>query len=156
MTLVQGRGCPRREHLSVTPFVALSGSFSLPKSEIFEWSNGLLGPKFPNAINNVPNYFEDDLQRIFKAVLEAQATAPTPAPALAPATFKEPWKKLLKARSPDVYCRKSHIDYNNFCQQYEDYFATARATGANQILFAAFFFRSKLVSDGISTNRDMM
>ena len=78
----------------------------------------------------VLKYTEKDLQRIFKTVLEAQV----------PTIAEEPWDKLLKARSPDVYQEKSHIEYYNFCQQCEDYFATARARGANQIPFAASFF----------------
>lgn len=49
-------------------------------------------------------YTEDDLQRIVRAVLEAQVLA-----------YNEPRKKLLKTRFPDVYCSKSHMEYYNFC-----------------------------------------
>ena len=45
----------------------------------------------------------------------------------------------LKAKIPDVYCGRSHIQYYNFCQQYEDYFVTHKAIGPNQIPFAASF-----------------
>ena len=35
----------------------------------------------PVATTNIPKYSENDLQKIFKAVLEAQASAPNPTPA---------------------------------------------------------------------------
>ena len=50
-------------------------------------------------------YTKEDLQRILKAVLEAQVPV-----------YNEARKKPLKARSPDVYCGKSHMEYYNFCQ----------------------------------------
>ena len=31
-------------------------------------------------------------------------------------TFDKPCKKLLKTRSPDMYCGKSYMEYYNFCQ----------------------------------------
>ena len=48
-------------------------------------------------------------------------------------------KQPLKAKVPDIYYSISHINWDHFCQQYEDYFETFRATGTNQIPFAAFF-----------------
>ena len=113
----------------------------------------------PPAANSVPKYSEDDLQRIFKAVLEAQAPIPAPlpvpalalvlaatsAPVLAPASnVAEAHREKLKARSPDLYRGKSHIDCYNFCQQCEDYFATAGATGPTRIPFAASFLRDRI------------
>ena len=50
-------------------------------------------------------YTKKDLQKIFKVVLEAQASS-----------FDGSHKKLLKARSSDVYCDKSHMEWYNFCQ----------------------------------------
>ena len=50
-------------------------------------------------------YIEKDLQQILKAVLEAQVPA-----------SNKPLEKLLKARSPDVYYGKSHMECYNFCQ----------------------------------------
>ena len=126
-----------------------------------------MGPKLPVAnasvATSVLKYSENDLQRNFKAVLEARALvpalalvpapapvltpapvpAPIPAPALAP-IVAEASREKLKARSLDVYHRKSHIDYYNFCQQYEDYFATARATGSTRIFFATSFLRDQI------------
>ncbi len=36
------------------------------------------------------------------------------------------------------------MEYYNFCQKYEDYFATIEAIGPNQIPFAAFFLRYQI------------
>ena len=40
-------------------------------------------------------------------------------------------KWILKAKVSEVYYSKSYIDCYHFCQQWKDYFETARATGAN-------------------------
>ncbi len=50
----------------------------------------------------------------------------------------------LKAKTPGVYRGWSHIEYYNFCQQCEDYFATYGATEPNQIPFAASFLRDRI------------
>ena len=50
-------------------------------------------------------------------------------------------EKPLKARSPDVYHGKSHIECYNFCQQCEDHFTTAGAKSPNRIPFAASFLQ---------------
>ena len=81
----------------------------------------------------VAKYTEEDLQQILKAVLEAKVPA-----------SDEPLEKLLKARSPDVYRGKSHMECYNFCQQCKDHFAIARAKGPNRILFAASFFCDRI------------
>ena len=164
MTLVWGRGSLRLEHPSVVPYIAPSivpcitpsvtpPDFFLPSKIGDKLSNqpaGFSRAKLPIAdatatATSISKYSEDDLQRIFKAVLEAQAPAPAPAPTptLAPVIFEMPREKL-KARSLDVYCGKSHIDCYNFCQQYGDYFATARATRLTQILFALSFFQDQI------------
>ena len=49
-------------------------------------------------------------------------------------------KQLLKAKVPEVYYGKSHIDCYHFCHQYKDYFEAAGDTRANQTPFTAFFF----------------
>ena len=107
MILVRGRRRLCRECPSIAPSVAPPGSFPPLKSEISKQPDGTLGPKSP-AATSVPKYSKDDLQRIFKAILEAWA------PTLAPAVSEIPWEKL-KACSPDVYHGKSHMDYYNFC-----------------------------------------
>ena len=144
MISVLGRGRSRRERPSVAPSVAPSGSFPLPESEVSEQPEGPPGLK-PPANTSIPKYSEDDLQRILKTVLEARAPVPAPAPALAPApVVSEVPREKLKARSPDVYRGKSHIDCYNFCQQCEGHFATAGATGSTRIPFAASFLRDRI------------
>lgn len=75
------------------------------------------------------NYPKENLKQILKTVLEAQASI----------TSEESINKLLKARFPDVYCGKSHMECYNFYQQFEDYFTIIRAKDVNQILFATSF-----------------
>ena len=105
---------------SVTLSVTSPDSFPPPELEISKQPKRPPGPK-PPTDTSIPKYSEDDLQRIFKAVLKAQApvivSVPAPAPALVPAPVvsKVPWEKL-KARSPDVYRGKSHMDCYNFYQ----------------------------------------
>ena len=152
MTSLRGCGRPRWEHPSVAPSVALfiapPDSSPPPKSgdklsdQPARPSEAKPLANAPAAATNIFKYSEDDLQRIFKAVLEAQALilvfASAPASVLALVVSKMPRKKL-KTCSPDVYCRKSHIDCYKFCQQCENYFATAGATGPTQIPFIASF-----------------
>lgn len=129
---VQGRSCSYRERL----FVALSDS-SLPPELDEKLSNQLVrppGPYFaivPTATSLILKDTKKDLQQIFNTVLQVQALT----------TFEKPQNKLLKARSPNVYCERFYIEYYNFCQQYKNYFAIAGARRANQILFAASFVR---------------
>ena len=137
MTSVRGCGRPRRERSSVVS----SDSSPPPESgdKLFDEPARPQGANLPIAVvptaaPPVPKYTEEDLQRILKTVLEARA----------PTTSEEPWDKPLKAHSPDVYRRKSHMECYNFCPQCEDYFATAGARGANRIPFAASFLRDRI------------
>ena len=157
MILIQGRRRLRWECLSAIPSVAPSitppDSSLPPKSgdKLFNQPSRSSGAKpLANALpttTSIPKYSEDDLQRILKAVLKvwAPVPVPTPAPAPAPAPIvsKVPWKKL-KARSPDMYCEKFYMDFYNFCQQCENYFATAGAMGPTRILFTTSFFRDRI------------
>ena len=52
---------------------------------------------------------------------------------------QKPREKPLKAKNPDLYFGKSYMDCYNFCQQCEDHFAMARATGSNHIPCATTF-----------------
>ena len=54
-------------------------------------------------------------------------------------------EQLLKARFPDLYYGNSHLDCYRFCQQCEDHFDTAGASGPNRIPFAASFLRGSVV-----------
>ena len=49
-------------------------------------------------------------------------------------------EQFLKGKVPEVYYIKLHMDCYHFCQQCEDYFEIARATGAKRTPFVAFFF----------------
>lgn len=82
----------------------------------------------------ISKYIEENLQQIFQTILKVRA----------PTTSKEPWNKPLKAHSLNVYYRKSHIEYKNFCPQCEDYFAIAKARGANRILVIMSFLQSPI------------
>ena len=88
----------------------------------------------PPAVKpSVPKYIDKDLQKILRTVLEARASP-----------FDGIREKLLKARLPDVYRGKFHMECYNFCQQCEDHFATAGAKGPNRIPFAASFLRDRI------------
>ena len=151
MTSVRDCRRPHQERplvsTSVASYIAPLDSFPPPESgdKLFDQLAGLLGPKpladAPAAATHIAKYSEEDLQRILKTVLKARALAPASAPA--PIVTKVSWEKL-KARFPNVYCGKSHIDCYNFCQQCENYFATARVTGPTQILFATSFLWDRI------------
>ena len=51
----------------------------------------------------------------------------------------KPRERLLKAKTSNIYSRKSHMDCYHFCQQCNDYFKTSGTTGINHILFTATF-----------------
>ena len=123
MTSSSGHGYPRQERFSVAPSVAhsiaLSDSLSPSKSGD-KLSDQLAGPFGAKPLINtsaatisVPKYSKDNLQRIFKAVLEVQAPIPVLALASAPVpalVVSEVLRKKLKASSSNVYCGKSHMD----------------------------------------------
>ena len=124
MTSIQGRGRLCRE----------------PASESLSGSSPPLESSHDKALVNpiaieppIAKYTEEDLQRILRTVLEARAPPSDGAR-----------EKPLKARSPDVYRGKSHMECYNFCQQCEDHFATAGAKGPNRIFFAASFLRDRI------------
>ena len=50
----------------------------------------------------------------------------------------------LKAKTPDVYRSRFHMECYNFSQQCKDYFATCGATGPNRIPFAASFLQNRI------------
>ena len=116
------------------PFVALLDSF--PSSELDDkFFNQSTKPSKShlNVILTttflVLKYTEKDWQQILKTLLKAQA----------PITSEKFQNKLLKAYSPNVYRSKFYIEYYNFCQQYENYFAINGVKSANQIFFTLFF-----------------
>ena len=77
MTSVQDRGCPHWERPSVAPSVASPSSFlsSVLDDNISDQLTGPHGANLPidivpAAAPPVPKYTKEDLQRIFKTVLE--------------------------------------------------------------------------------------
>ena len=101
----------------------------------------LLAPA-PVDANATVRYSEADLQRIFRTVLEVRPLAPAPAPQ--PLVFPDgPRERPLKARFPELYRGKTHMECYNFIQQCEDHFATAGAKGPNRVPFAAIFLREQ-------------
>ena len=56
----------------------------------------------------------------------------------------EPRKRPLKARFPETYSGKSHIDCYHFCQQCEDHFETSSATKMNYTPFAVSFLHGTI------------
>ena len=48
-------------------------------------------------------------------------------------------KQTFKTKVSEIYYDKLYMDCYYFCQQCEDHFESAGATGFNQTLFAAFF-----------------
>ena len=126
MTSVRDRGRLRHERSSATPSVAPPDSSIFPESDdkLSDQPAGPLGTKSPIANTlaaaiNIPKYPEDDLQQILKTVLEARVSTPAPVlaptPAPAPATIvAKILRKKLKAHSPDIYYKKSHMDCYNF------------------------------------------
>ena len=56
----------------------------------------------------------------------------------------EPQERLFKAKTPETYFGKSHIDCYHFYQQCEDYFKISGATGINRTSFVATFFHGSI------------
>ena len=93
-----------------------------------------------SADSSVVKYSEDDLQQILKTFLDSRPLASVPAPAAA-LHYEDPRERPLKARFPDIYQGKTHLECYNFFKQCKDHFATAGATGSNQVPFAATFLK---------------
>ena len=74
-------------------------------------------------------------KRFMKAYLESNQ---------GPSQPLEERKRPLKAKVPDAYYGKLHMDCYYFCQQCEDHFEISRATGINQTPFAASFLHGNI------------
>ena len=123
MTSIQGHGHPCKKRTSEK---------SSPPPE-FNYDKALVDPFVGRSTPLIAKYTKKNLQKIFKIVLKAQAPP-----------YNGLYKKLLKARSPGIYCNKSHIESYNFYQKCEDYFATAKAKALNCILFIASFLHDHI------------
>ena len=95
-------------------------------------SNEALIPPETSTLSLVPptKDFFTKFMKVFMETTQAQAQA-----------LAEPQERPLKARTPETYSGKSHIDCYHFCQQCEDYFETSGATGMNHTTFATTFLR---------------
>ena len=80
-------------------------------------------------------YSKTDLMKILKIFSETKGQKPK---------AEVPCKRPLKAKVPDVYFGKLHIDCYYFCQKCEDHFETVGATGLNRTPFATSFFHGKI------------
>ena len=95
--------------------------------------NALTSPEAPIP-PLVPPPAEDLFTKFMKVFMET-----TQAQALA-----EPRERSLKARTPETYWGKSHMECYHFCQQCEDHFETSAATGPNHTPFAASFLHGSI------------
>ena len=124
MTSIRGRGRFCKKRISEGPLES-----SPPPKSSYDKT-----PINPPAIEPlIAKYIEEILQKILKTVLKAQAPPSDGS-----------CKKSFKARLPNIYHGKSHIEYYNFYQQYKNHFATAKAKGLNHIFFAAFFLCNRI------------
>ena len=54
----------------------------------------------------------------------------------------ESQEQFSKARTPETYSGKTHIDCYNFCQQFENHFEILGAIGMNRTLFATLYLHN--------------
>ena len=97
------------------PPMALLGPFKAPNRPF-----QALPPQNPGA----NQYNQQNLDKIIQTFFHAS---------------KSRSRDKLKAKTPNIYGGRSDMECYNFCQQYENHFATYGATGPNRIPFAAFF-----------------
>ena len=65
----------------------------------------------PTTVNSTVRYSDADLQRIFRTVLETRPSVFAPQPLVFPDSLS---KRPLKARFPELYCGKTHMECYNF------------------------------------------
>ena len=94
-----------------------------------------------SALTFVAQYLEDNLQQIFKIVIDSRSFVLPPALVPALQQYKSSCERPLKARFANVYWGKTHLEYYNFFQQCEDNFAISRAKDQNWVSFATIFFK---------------
>ena len=92
-------------------------------------------PAVSRAPTPAPPSTDELFKRFMKAYLESNQRPSQP---------PEERERPLKAKVPDVYYGKLHMDCYHFCQQCEDHFETSRATETNQTPFAASFLRGNI------------
>ena len=120
---------------------------------------GLVGDPHSSSISLAPSRNPSPGPELVSTLNPALIPAPTPAPVAFEKLFKKFMKAYietnqgsrqlerehtLKAKVPEVYYGKLHMDYYHFGRQYKDYFETAGATGFNWTPFAASFLRGNI------------
>ena len=115
---------------------------------------GPIGGPYSNSTSPAPSRNPTPGPKLIPALIPAPV--PAPAPLSSNELFKQfmraylelnqgliqpsaERKRSLKAKVPEVYYGKSHMDCYHFCQQCENYFETDGATGNNRTPFAASF-----------------
>ena len=105
--------------------------------------NPTLGPNLVLALIPVPlstlTLAPVDIDELFKKFMKAYLET-NQRPKQPPVERKQ----TFKAKLPEVYYDKSHIDCYHFCHQCKDYFKTTGATEFNRTLFATFFLRGNI------------
>lgn len=87
------------------------------------------------AASQASKYFKQDLYWILKVALKGKTSISK--------IFNQPQKKYLKARVPNVYRCKSHIDCYYFILQCKNQFTIPRAKSFNQVLFITNFLKDE-------------
>ena len=122
---------------------------------------GPVGGPHSGSTSPAPSRNPSPGPELVPALNPAPVPAPTPAPVASEELFKkfikayletnqelrqppEERKQTFKAKVPEVYYGKSHMDCYHFCQQYENHFEIAGATGFNRTLFTPFFLRGNI------------
>lgn len=92
-------------------------------------------PKPSLAVFQIPKYTKDDLQRIFRTVLESQSFITC---GQDHEISKNCPEQVFKARVPNVYKDKSHINYYNFIQQYKNHLPCLGLGAATEFFLPQF------------------
>ena len=150
--MAPGGSCPRRSpRRNPPPIDSVEDKLARNPSSVRGPNSGSTS----SALSRNPTPGPD----LVPALILVLIPAPTPAPVASDELFKKFMKAYLetnqgpkqpereqnlKAKVPEVYYGKSHMDCYHFCQQCEDHFETVGATGFNRTLFAAFFLRRNI------------
>ena len=103
-----------------------------------------VAPSVVAALFSIARYLEDDLQRIFRTVLDSKLLALSSA--FTPQQYKGLCEKPLKTQFLDIYWDKTYLEYYNFFQQCEDHFTSTGAKGQNWMPFTANGYRLVLMA----------
>ena len=154
--MAPGGSCPRRSPCQNLPPLN-------PVEDELAREPGLVGSPHSGSTSPALSRNPTPGPKLVLALNPALIPAPVPAPALL--SFEKLFKQFmraylesnqgpkqlpaereqsLKAKVPEVYYGKSHMDCYHFCQQCEDHFKIAGATGNNRTPFAVFFLRGNI------------